>query len=414
MKDTQLYSQILGIEKPWKVSAVKVSLADDQVEVFVAHDGKSLTCPKCGKQCPGYDKRQRTWRHLDTCQLKTLLVAEVPRVKCSEHGIVTMSVPWAEPGSGFTAMFEALVIDWLKAASTSAVSERLRLSWNAVDGIMQRAVKRGLSRRGDLSPKKISVDETSYRKGHDYVTVVTDQARGAVLHVAEDRDAASLSSFYQLLSEEQIAGIESVCMDMWPAYIKATRDAIEDADSKIAFDRFHVAQYLGKAVDQVRRQEHRQLIRQGDDSLKGSKYLWLRNPSSMSWHQQRSLSQLRQSSLKTARAWAIKDFASHLWAYVSRGWAHKGWKRLINWMARSRLKPMQATARTLCKHLWGILNAVILGVDNSHAESMNSRIKTVKTRARGFRNKARFRNAIYFHLGGLQLYPAGTYERVAH
>lgn len=405
MKDTQLYSQILGIEKPWKVAEVKVSLSDDEVEVKVIHGGSKLTCPHCGKKCPGYDKRQRRWRHLDTCQLKTMLVADVPRVTCAEHGVVTVRVPWAEAGSGFTALFEALVIDWLKEASISAVSTRLRLSWNAVDGIMQRAVKRGLSRRGELSPTRLSVDETSYRRGHDYITVVTDQQHGTVLHVAEGRTTDSLQSFYALLSDDQLSSIESVCMDMWPAYIKATRDAIGEADSKIAFDRFHVAQYLGKAVDQVRRQEHRQLLRQGDERLKGSKYQWLRNRTTMSVAQRRSFNALRQSSLKTARAWAMKNLASQLWDYMSRTWAHKGWKRLINWMARSRLKPMQDTAKTLRKHLWGILNAVILGVDNSHAESMNSRIKTVKIRARGFRNKQRFRNAIYFHLGGLQLYP---------
>ena len=227
------------------------------------------------------------------------------------------------------------------------------------------------------------------------------------MHVAENRETDSLSEFYGALSAEQKDGIDSVSMDMWPAYIKATRDALTDADSKIAFDRFHVAQYLGKAVDQVRRQEHRQLIKQGDERMKGSKYQWLRNRGNMSWHQQRSFSVLRQSSLKTARAWAIKELAARLWDYRSWTWAHKGWQRLINWMAHSRLKPMQQTAKTLRKHLWGILNAVMLGVNNSHAESMNSRIKTVKTRARGFRNKRRFRNAIYFHLGGLQLYPAG-------
>lgn len=407
MKDTQLYSQILGIHEPWEVTEVKLSLPNDEVEVTVAYGGSKLLCPQCGKPCPGYDKRPRRWRHLDTCQLKTLLVAEVPRVTCSEHGVVTVSVPWAEPGSGFTALFEALVIDWLKAASISAVSLHLRLSWNAVDGIMRRAVKRGLSRRGELLPRQLSVDETAYRKGHDYITVVTDQEHGVVLHVAEDRDTDSLNEFYASLTDAQRARIESVCMDMWPAYIKATRDALVGAEGKIAFDRFHVAQYLGKAVDTVRRQEHRQLLRQGDERMKGSKYDWLRNPSNMNWHQQRSFSVLRQSSLKTARAWAIKEFASRLWNYHSRAWAYKGWKRLISWMARSRLKPMRDTAKTLKNHLWGILNAVILGVNNSHAESMNSRIKTIKTRARGFRNKQRFRNAIYFHLGGLKLYPEG-------
>ena len=111
MKDTQLYSQILGIRKPWKVMNVQVSLADDEVQVTVARDGGKLRCPKCGKTCGGYDQRSRRWRHLDTCQLKTLLVADVPRVQCSEHGVVTVSVPWAEPGSGFTVLFEGLVIN---------------------------------------------------------------------------------------------------------------------------------------------------------------------------------------------------------------------------------------------------------------------------------------------------------------
>ena len=408
MKDTQLYSQILGIQKPWKVSSVNVSLEDDEVEVEVTYAGDKLSCPKCGTACPRYDKRRRRWRHLDTCQLKTLLLADVPRVECQEHGVVTVEVPWAEPGSGFTALFEALVIDWLKAAAVSAVAERLRLSWNAVDGIMQRAVRRGLSRREAMAPKRLSVDETSYRKGHDYITVVTDQASGTVVHVAEERVTASLGSFYEQLDEDQRNGIEAVCMDMWPAYIKATRAAIADADQKIAFDRFHVAQYLGKGVDQVRRDEHRQLVKAGDQQLKGTKYQWLRNRGNMNWHQRRAFTTLRQSSLKTARAWAMKEFAAQLWHYQHRPWAVKGWKRLINWMVRSRLAPMKKVAGTLKNYLWGIINAVILKADNSFAESINSRIKTVKVRARGFRNKRRFRNAIYFHLGGLELYPAGT------
>jgi len=113
---------------------VQVSLADDEVEVVVARVGGKLLCPKCGKTCPGYDQRARRWRHLDTCQLKTLLVTDVPQVSGAENGVVTVSVPWTESGSGFTALFEALVINWLKQAATSAVSERLRLSWNAVSG----------------------------------------------------------------------------------------------------------------------------------------------------------------------------------------------------------------------------------------------------------------------------------------
>lgn len=408
MRDKELYRRILGIGQPWRVTDVELDLTAEEVTVHVEHTGgRRLRCPKCDRPCPGYDRRQRRWRHLDTCQLKTVLAADVPRVECSEHGVVTIGVPWAEPGSGFTAMFEALVIGWLREASTEAVRRRLGLSWNAVDGIMQRAVDRGLERRGQITAEHITVDETSFRKRHDYVTVVSDWERGIVVHVSDDRTEESLGEFYDSLSERQRNAIETVSMDMWAAYIGATRKALPDADQKIGFDRYHVAQHLGNAVDKVRRQEHRSLMAHGDETLKGTRYDWLTNPSNMDWHQCREFKALRESSLKTARAWAIKDSASHLWNYASRTWALKSWKRWLSWASRSRLGPIRKVARMIRRHLWGIINAIVLRADNALAESMNSRIKTVKVRSRGFRNKTRFRRAIYFHLGGLNLCPKG-------
>lgn len=370
--------------------------------------GTQHTCPTCGADSPGYDSRTRRWRHLDTCQLKTILEAEVPRVKCKEHGVVTVSVPWAEPGSGFTAMFEALVIDWLKEASTQAVARQLKLSWNAIDGIMQRAVKRGLSRRDTLSPKQIGVDETAFKKRHDYVTIVSDQETGTVLHVGEDRKKANLIAWYESLTDAQRTAIESVSMDMWPAFINATLEGLPNADAKIAFDKFHVAKYLGDAVDKVRRQEHKALMAEGYEDLKGSKYDWLYNPENMTHKQKRRFQILRDSTLKTARAWAIKELAMSLWHYVSKTWARKGWEQWLTWAVRSRLEPIKKVAKTIKEHLWGILNAIVLKVSNGPAEGLNSRIKMIKVRSRGFRNKERFANAIYFHLGGLDLYPDGV------
>ena len=279
MRGNELYTRILGIKSPWRVSDVDLNVSENRVTVRV--ESKADTghrCPACGTVSLGYDSRLRRWRHLDPCQLKIIPEAEVPRVKCKEHGVVTVSVPWAEPGSGFTAMFEALVIDWLKEASTQAVARQLKLSWNAIDGIMQRAVKRGLSRRERLSPKQIGVDETAFRKRHDYVTIVSDQETGTVLHVGEDRTKASLIAWYESLTEAQREAIESVSMDMWPAFINATLESLPGAQSKIAFDKFHVAKYLGDAVDKVRRQEHKSLMAEGCDDLKGSKYDWLYNP----------------------------------------------------------------------------------------------------------------------------------------
>jgi transposase len=407
MRDKELYTQILGIQSPWEVSDIELDMKAGEVKVYVKQKpGTKQKCPKCGVSCAGYDKRRRQWRHLDTCQLKTLLVANLPRVQCVEHGVVSVHVPWSEPGSGFTALYEALVIDWLKEASIQAVSRQLSISWNAIDGIMQRAVRRGLARRQVESPRHIGVDETSFRKGHDYVTIVS--AVGKVLHVADERKKASLKSYYDTLSDAQKTGIESVSMDMWPAYIKATLENIPNADKKIAFDKFHVARYLGDALDKVRKQEHKELMSEGWEDLKGSKYDWLTNVGNLSRKRQRSFKLLRASTLKTARAWAIKDLAMRLWNYVSQTWAKKRWKQWLSWAFRCRLDPVKKVAKTIKEHLWGILNAIILKVNNGAAESINSRIKSIKIRSRGFRNKLRYRNAIYFHLGGLDLYPEGV------
>ena len=409
MRDKDLYAQILGIESPWKVSDVELALAGGEVVVHVEQEeGATQCCPTCGQVSPGYDSRPRRWRHLDTCQYKTMLIASVPRVECKEHGVVTVSVPWAEPGSGFTAMFEALVIDWLKEASTSAVSRLMNLSWNAIDGIMQRAVERGLSRREDLCVTQIGVDETAFRKRHDYVTIVSDQETGTVLHVCSDRKKETLKARYNDLTEEQREAIESVSMDMWPAFINATLESIPGAEEKIAFDKFHVAKYLGDAVDKVRRQEHKALMAEGYEDLKGSKYDWLYNPENMTRKQKGRFKALRESTLKTARAWAIKELAMSLWHYVSKTWARKGWEQWLSWAVRSRLDPIKEVAKTIKEHLWGILNAIVLKVSNGPAEGLNSRIKMIKFRSRGFRNKERFANAIYFHLGGLDLYPGGV------
>lgn len=411
MRDKDLYAQILGIQSPWQVTDVELALSEEEVIVHVEQkEGTQHCCPTCGNASPGYDSRTRRWRHLDTCQYKTILVADVPRVKCKEHGVITVSVPWAEPGSGFTALFEALVIDWLKEASTAAVSRLMGLSWNAIDGIMQRAVKRGLSRREERSMTQIGVDETAFKKRHDYVTIVSDQEAGTVLFVGHDRKKATLKAWYESLTDEQREAIQSVSMDMWPAFINATLESLPGADEKIAFDKFHVAKYLGDAVDKVRRQEHKALMAEGYEDLKGSKYDWLTNPENMTRKQKQRFKALRDSTLKTARAWAIKELAMSLWHYASKTWAYKGWKQWLSWAVRCRLDPMKTVARTIKEHLWGILNAVVLKVSNGPAEGLNSRIKMIKVRSRGFRNKERFANAIYFHLGGLDLYPEGVTE----
>lgn len=407
MRDKHLYQQILGIESPWQVIDVELDSVGREVRVYIEQRSvTALACPQCGKGCSCYDHRRREWRHLDTCQFKTILVADIPRVKCPDHGVHQISVPWAEPGSGFTALFECLVIDWLKEANTKAVAKRMGLGWSAVDGIMQRAVKRGLERRDESEEiRHIGVDEVSFQKRHEYITVVSDHERNRVLYLADNRKTTSLNGFYEALSDKQKGAIESVSMDMWAAFINATRKHVPAADEKIAFDRFHVAKMFNEAVDKVRKAENKALLSQGDNSMAKSRYHWLRHLGDVSRKHWPDFKALRAVAIKTARAWAIKEHASSLWNYVSRTWAEKGWQKLLGWMSRSRLTDMVKLARTIRKHLWGIINAITLSASNGKSESMNSRIQKIKARSNGFRNRERFRNAIYFHLGGLELYP---------
>ena len=406
MQDRDLYTTVLGLVAPWSIARVELNASTAEVEVFIEAKTRSrMPCPECGLESGVHDRRERRWRHLDTCEYRTMIVAQVPRVRCSEHGVRQVTVPWGEPGSRYTSAFEAFAIGWLLEATISAVARRLRLTWDQVDGIMQRAVRRGLARRADLAPTRIGVDETSFQKRHEYVTVVTDLDTRDVLYVADDRKKESLEGFFDLFEPAALLCIEVVSMDMWAPYISVVEWNLHGADEKICFDKFHVAKHLGDAVDKVRRQEQRQLVEEGDRSLVGTKYTWLRNPETLPSETTGFFERMKRVAIRTARAWAIKEHAMCLWHYTSRTWARKAWTAWISWAMRSRLEPVRRVGRMVRDHLEGIINAIVLRATNAAAESVNSKIQRVKRMACGFRNRERFRNAIYFHLGGLDLLP---------
>ena len=410
MQDRQLYEQILGIPAPWFVERVELDLEVGVVNIYLAHRERATwTCAECGRECPLHDHApQRTWRHLDTCQYETMLRATTPRTACPQHGVRAVRLPWAEPHSHFTQLFERLAIDWLRAASQKAVAERLNLSWDEVHGIMQRAVERGLRRRqAELIPR-IGVDEKAFRKGHRYVTLVTDLDRGRVLFAAEDRKQSSLDGFWKTLSAEQLASIEGVAIDMWDPYENSIRQHLPQAEHKIVYDKFHVAKHLGEAVDRVRRAENKLLRAAGDERLVGTKYQWLRNPDNFRDDQWREFRELRTSKLKTARAWALKEQAMCLWDYSYEGPARKHFAWWHRWATHSRLKPMIEKAKMLKSRLANILTYLKHGITNATSESLNSKIQWVKYTARGFRNFQNFVNAIYFHCGDLDLSPSPT------
>ncbi|MCZ6799521.1 MAG: ISL3 family transposase [Nitrospirae bacterium] len=407
MQDTALYQHLLGLTSPWTVGRVELNIKEQCVEVWAEHgDGVVWACPTCARELPLYDHAEpRTWRHLDSCQYQTHLHARIPRVACRQHGVVQVSVPWAEPRARFTRLFERLALDVLRQCDVTGATKILGISWDEAWGMVRRAVQRGHQRKRTKPLRRIGVDEKAAAKGHRYLTLVCDLEAGTVEHIAEDRKQESLASYYRSLSPSQLAGIEAVAMDMWVPYLQATRAWVPEAASKIVFDRFHVMGYLGKAVDTVRKQEHRVLLAAGDGTLTGSKYLWLYSQENVPPTRRKEFDVLRRKALKVGRAWALKEAFRHLWAYVypASGW--KFWKRWYFWATHSRLAPMRKAAQTVRRHIDNILTYYQHPVTNAMSEGLNSKIQKIKNMACGFRNIENFKTAIYFHCGGLDLYP---------
>jgi transposase len=408
MRDTQLYQQILGLAEPWFVSRVELNAAEGRVDIWLDHraDAKWV-CPACGQQTALYDHtEERVWRHLDTCQLKTFVHARVPRTACLKDGMRKVKVPWAETRSRFTLLMERLIIDVIHQCQTiSGTCALMRISWDEAFGVMLRAVMRGQQRKQATVVKHVGVDEKAFRKGHSYLTVVCDLERSTVEYVAEDRTTESLAAYYASLSSVQREGIEAVAMDMWEPYVQATLSGLPLARDKIVFDRFHIMKQMNHALDRVRLGEHRRLSSQGSALLKGSKHWWLYASENLPDRYRQSFTELKQKNLQTSRAWAIKETLRELWSYRSRTWAKKFFDKWFGWAKRSQLTPVKKVADMIQSRIWNVLSYCRHEITNGVAEGLNSKIMTIKRKCCGFRNLENFKTAIYFHCGGLELYP---------
>lgn len=346
----------------------------------------------------------RTWRHLDTMQFETLVTCRVPRSDCPEHGAKTIRVPWAGPRSQFTLLFERFAIEVLLGArSIKKAQELLRISWDQAQRIQELAVERGLLRRKLDSVKRVGVDEKSFRRGQSYVSLMTDIDKGRVLEVVPGRDHRSAARLWKALPDEQRLGVAAAAMDMWEPYMDAAREHAPQAE--IVHDKFHGARYLGKAVDGVRKKEHRELQRDGSKVLTGTKYLWLKNPENWSNRQRALFQSLKGEGLRVGRAWAIKEAFGSFWNYKYRGAAENYFRRWYFWATHSRLGPVIEAAKTLKRHLEGLLAYLRHHITNAVTEGLNSKIQTIKANARGFRNFEHYRISILFHCGKLELCP---------
>jgi transposase len=380
MRDIDLMAQLLALEDPWRVHQVSPAAKGKSLDVFLEHRlARKFHCPECDQARPIYDHLpSRGWRHLDHGEFRTWLHARVPRVACPEHGVRQVQVPWVLPGARMTLPFERHAIDTLLEADVLGASRLLNLSWDEAWHVMERAVARGLRAKKRRVISLLGVDEKSFAKRHRYVTLVCDLQGGTVEYIAVDRKKTSLDAYYLSLTKKQLAGIQGVAMDMWDPFIAATVDHVPSGRDKIVFDRYHIMANMNKAVDQVRRGEHRRLQEDGDDTLKGTKYLWLFAEENLPEKKAEDFEWLRTLLLKTGRAWAIKEALRHLWDYQRKGWALHYWKDWYFWATHSRLKPVVKVAKMIQAHLDNVLTYFDHRITNAISEGLNSKIQTVK------------------------------------
>jgi transposase len=422
MNDVELYQQLLGLTAPWTVAAVTIDVGQQQVRVAVAAPPETRwPCPECGQLCPGYDHREeRAWRHLDSCEFQTWLVACLPRCRCPQHGVLTVEAPWATPHSPFTLGFECFALRVLQATRVQAqAAPLLRLTPAQVHGIMERAVDRGVARRraaGAAAPiptPHLTLDEKSFGRGQQYLTVLGDGTHGRVWEVAATRTREATVDLLQYsLTPAQRATVAAVSLDMWAPYLEACAAVLPAVP--VVHDRFHIAQALNDAVDQTRRAEHRRLrqarpVAPGQPGagspLTKTKYLWLRHPEALSADQQAQLAALRAQGLETARVWDCKEAFREFFAQPDGA---AGKRFFQQWYERALAvgnRPLTAVAEQLQGHLSGVLSYLEQHVTNAQAEQLNSEIQAIKIAARGFRQFAGYRRAILFFLGGLDLCP---------
>jgi transposase len=401
MKPEQLFSVALGLREPWFIERVEFTDEDGQkvLHLYVDyHRGVDLL-GKDGRRYKAYDHRRRTWRHLNFFQHKCYLHADVPRVQQEDDTIQQVDIPWASDGSSFTLLFEAFALTLCQSGmSLSAAGKLLGVDGRIVGRIINRYVQEALCNQPLEQVKVMGVDETSSRKGHNYLTILTDMEQKKVVGIGEGKDELA---FLEALKQSTDRGVcstkvETVVMDLSPAYKAAVRNHLNNAE--LVFDRFHLEQMINKAVDEVRKQEAKNTT-----ELKNTKYLWLRNGSSLQPRQRFDVNFLSLTYPRLGKAYQMKEWFKEIWNAEEPVEATLLMKEWIDLALKSNIEPLKHVARTFRTHWNGIVKFFETRYTSAFVERVNLKIQEIKRLAKGYRNMQNFITMIYFHLGKLQL-----------
>lgn len=400
MRDTTLLQLALGVAPPWTVTRGEFDAAAQRLDIeidFAA--GSRFTCPTCGAaDCPAHDTERKTWRHLNFFQHQAYLTARVPRVRCETCGVKTVNVPWARPDSGFTLLFEAMVMTMVSAMPVKAVARMVGEHDTRLWRVVHHYVDQARARADASGVTQVAIDETAARRGHDYVTLFVDIDQARVLFATEGRDANTIAAFADDLAAHggDPEAIGEVCIDMSPAFIKGVGESLPNA--AITFDKFHAVKIVNDAVDRVRRAEQK-----SQDLLRGTRYIWLRNPTNLSDRQKATLEALPTRHLKTARAYQIRLAFQDLYDQPTVAAGAGFLKKWYFWATHSRLEPVIDAAHTVRRHWDGILRWFDSRIANGLIEGINSLVQAAKAKARGYRSIRNLKAMVYLLAGKLDL-----------
>jgi transposase len=363
-----------------------------------------LTCPVCGTRVGGrFSQSRRRWRHLALWRLRVELEGPIRRLRCPRcRKVRTEEVPWARAGSRFTRPFEDVVGFLAQQLDHTAVSQLVGISWSTVGEIARRLVAERLDERRFNGLRRIGVDEIGYGQRHSFLTVVVNHDTGRVVWAAEGKTSETLKSFFQELGTERLAQIEVVSIDLSAAYQKALREALPGV--AVVFDKFHLARLAQQALDEVRRALMRQLPPTERRPLKHTRWALLKSPETLNPAQQGKLATIQRSNHPLYRAYLLKESFLDLLTASTGEEARAVLKAWLNWASRCRLRPFVRLARTVRKHLHGILQMVHTGLTNARLEGMNNKIRLLSHRAYGFHSGPPLIATIYLCCSGLTLH----------
>lgn len=403
MRATTLLRRQLSLKR---TRVTDFEFTDVGIEIDVAPMTRVPYCSACQRRAPRvYDHRDRAWRHLDFAGMEVTLRYRQRRVDCRACGGVRAElVPWADAGSRFTRDFEDQAAYFAQVMDRTAASRLLRVAWRTVGQIIERVVARlGPADRLD-SLEYVGIDELSYRRHHEYITCVVDHVETKVVWAAEGKSAATVDGFFKTLGPERAAKLKGVTIDMSGAYIDAVERGAPQA--QIIFDRFHVQRLAQDAVDQVRREQVRLLVGSDDAAvLKRTRWALLKNPWNLSAVEGDKLAEVQRTNRPLYRAYLLKETLAEIFSRRQVGVARDKFVAWCGWAARSRLAPFKKLAKTIRRHLDGVLAFIATGLSNGPTEGLNGKIRTLTRRAYGFHSARSLIGLIFLCCTGLTLHP---------